>query len=321
MMRLSHFLAPLFAQPCKISLSFSLVVLLLSSYLSLVVSPLMATAKHGCAPGTPSLISGKPVLAPPTHGSVLINEVLSHPASTWNCSELQGVFSQTQNSWIELYNPHNQPFDLFASHTRISLDGGTTWYFFSSGSIIAAGGFFVFFPENPTQISGLSWNAELTIRSTIIDQISVPILQPDQSYARIPDGSSNWQFVSQPTIGTSNNSSGLSVTSAPAKTPKPTRPPTPTKTLAGSGSGGSKTPVGNATQPAWSQVYLPSSNNTPTAELPTVILPSASGQTPNSPSASTQRGGVDSAYIVFIAALFVLLSGALLCYWRLFRTP
>jgi hypothetical protein len=68
-----------------------------------------AATPHGCAQPAPPPVSGSPVIPPATPGIVVINEVLNNPGSTWNCSEPAGTFSLSTDSWVELYNPQNQP--------------------------------------------------------------------------------------------------------------------------------------------------------------------------------------------------------------------
>jgi hypothetical protein len=42
------------------------------------------------------------------------------------------------------------------------------------------------------------------IGDTTIDQVSLPALGADQSYARVPDGSNTWEITKSPTINASN---------------------------------------------------------------------------------------------------------------------
>ncbi len=158
---------------------------------------------HGCAQPVPPLMSGSPGPPPATPGIVLINEVLNNPASTWNCSDPAGTSSLSTDTWVELYNPQNQPFNLYEA--RASLDSGSldNAFHFPFGAAIAAHGYLVVFPE-AYSLSNTSL-AGNTIRLlfggvTIIDLVSLPALARDTSYARIPDGSANWQITTNPTI-------------------------------------------------------------------------------------------------------------------------
>ncbi len=335
-MRKTHFFASKhFSQSrlwtVSVALEMSLCLICSSFFLMSIPVQAMPThlqtmnTAHGCAPNTPPPVSGTPMPVPATSGSVWINEVLSNPKSTWNCSEPAGTFSPSTNSWIELYNPQNQALDLYTVHTEISLDGGTNWYHLPFGSAIAPGGFLVVFPlENyPTQPPSM-WSVVLAFASTgtVIDQVTIPTLLPDQSYARIPDGSANWQPVGQPTIDASNNASDQPITATPTKTPSPTKTPTPTKTSKPTkGSGPSSTtgatlPPNTGTQPAGNQLQLPS-DTTSVTETPDTASTSGLGQS----IPAVPNTGPDIWHIVWLISLLLLFCGSLVWCWRIFRTP
>jgi hypothetical protein len=295
-----------------------LAMLLISLCAFFLLSPTRVAAQHGCAPDTPPPVSGGSIPAPPTPGSVLINEALSNPASVWNCSKPQGTSLQTQDSWIELYNTQKQTLDLYASHAMISLDNGSNWYHLPFGSVIAAGGFFIAFPEEQQANFSLTWTVTLFIGGTYVDQAAIPQLQPDQSYARVPDGSTTWQFADQPTVNASNNPPPPTPTKAPAETPTPTPKATP-RTSGSTGHAGTNTPTSNGTQPAWNGVKLPP-GETPSPAIPTALSTSPSSQTPAASPAS-QNKGADGGQIALITSLLLVLAGALTWCWRLFRAP
>lgn len=304
-------------------LALGLAALLLYLCLFGLTSPALGAQKHGCAPDTPPPVSS-PVPAQAIPGLVLINEALSQPKTNWNCSEPPDVFSQAEDSWIELYNPQSQAIDLYAAHAQISLDGGSTSINLPLGSAINAQSFLVIFPqEKQTTASPIPWNIVLSIQGTTIDQAAIPLLQPDQSYARVPDGSTTWLDAGNPTIDASNNSTDQPVTPTPTKTPKPTPTPklTPTpKTTSTSGGSGANQPTSSGTQPAWGQVlFPPDSTPTPgittTADPATQLLSQPQGLSP--PQSSAPNGWL-IALIIFCA---LLLLAVLIWYWRLFRTP
>ncbi|MGH2482507.1 MAG: hypothetical protein ACRDHW_22910, partial [Ktedonobacteraceae bacterium] len=149
------------------------------------------------------------------------------------------------DSWIELYNPLSQALDLYASRAEISVDGGTNWYQLPFGSAMAPGTFLVVFllKYYPTQPPP-AWNVVLMLASTntMIDQVNIPIILSDQSYARVPDGSANWQTVGAPTIAASNNASGQPVTATSTKAPHPTKTPGPTRSTGPASDPGAATP-------------------------------------------------------------------------------
>ncbi len=262
---------------------------------------------HGCASPIPPAVTGSPVPAPARNGAFLLNEILLDPQSTWNCSET-GTDFINEDSWIELYNPQNQPFNLYAVHAYLDSGPNTTIYYLPFGTAIAAHGFLVVFPhtvENfaPTETPTL----RLLIAGVTIDQVKVPKLAGDQSYARITDGASKWHVINTPTIDASNNSSGVSST------------PTLTSTSTGfrgntSTSGRSDSPLIDGTQPAWSKLNL----SIP-ATLPTVSTPTASTPSTLLPASSPTSGGIDLPRRVELTVVAVLLALALLWCWRLFR--
>jgi hypothetical protein len=310
-MCLSHIFASIYHDknlPLKKWLASCLSIFLLLACLLFITSPAHSASKHGCAPPNPPPLAN-PLPAPPTVGSVFINEALSQPRSTWNCSEPAGTYSQQEDSWIELYNPGSQALNLYASHAEVSLDDGTTWYYLPFGSDIAPGGFLVVFPEENQIDPSSTWIVQLDIENITVDQAAIPTLQPDQSFARVPDGSQNWQFVGQPTIDASNDSSGQPVTPTPTRTPK-------TTASTGSGSSGASTPAGSGTQPAWSGVQLPA---TSVAQIPTDPSTQLLSQAQSTPAA--QNSGPDSGAIVLIITLILLLLGTLVWCWKLFRAP
>lgn len=309
----------------SLSLALSIVIAMLSSSLALLSMPahathLQATAStHGCAPNTPPPVAGTPVLPPSTPGSVWINEVLSSPKTNWNCTDPPGSFSLSTDSWIELFNPQSQALNLYAVHAEISLDGGSNWYTLPFGSAIAPGGFLVVFPLEgyPTSPSP-AWNIMLAFASvnSIIDQVNIPELLPDQSYARVPDGSTNWQPVGMPTIDASNNISSQPVTATPTKTPEPTKTLKPGRGPGSTGSTGGTRPINTGTQPAGNQLQLPPDGTAPPETPGTGITP-LSGQGPPSALNPLQNGW----HIGLLVALLLLFGGALIWCWRLFRAP
>jgi hypothetical protein len=306
-------------------LAIVLLVFLICFCLFFASFPAHSSTEHGCAPDPPPPVSATPTVAPATKGSVEINEVLIQPKSTWNCSEPSGTYLVKMDSWIELYNSTDQPLDLYASHAQVSLDGGTSWYVLPLGSVIEPLKFLVIFPQEQKQVSSTTWNIVLDIDGTAVDQVVTPALEPEQSYARIPDGTGAWQTVGQPTIDASNDNSNQPVTPTPTKTPKPTPIPRPSPTPgsvtakgeSSSGTGGeTKTPTTTGTQPAWNKVQLPPGTTESAATTSPAQLLS---QSQNAGLTQSNRPG--SGQVLLIGLLLLLLLGALIWCWRLFRAP
>jgi hypothetical protein len=220
-----------------------------------------------CANPTPSDNSTPALQAPATPGIVLINEVLTSPASPWACTTNNNTIYNTINAWVEIYNPQDQPLDLYTAHTSIDQGAGTESSTVPSGSIIEAHGFLVVFPF--TDASAVS-QVRITISQTVIDQVSLPSLATDNSYARIPDGDNNWQITTTPTIASSNildDTSSSNESSATRQTSRPTSTQNHTSRSRSTGTHNSATDTPNAgAQPTWSALRLPSpeSNNAAT---------------------------------------------------------
>ena len=305
------------SQQCVRWLSLSFAVFMLSLGLFGLTAPALGAQKHGCAPDAPPSIAS-PVPAQALPGEILINEALSQPRSSWNCSEPNGVFSAPKDSWIELYNPQSQPLDLYAVHAQISLNGGSTNTLLPFGSAIAPQGFLVIFPlEHQTVASPASWNIILSIDGIVIDQAAIPPLQPDQSYARVPDGTTTWLYAGNPTIDASNNATGQPIVPTPTKTPKATK--TPVATVTGQPNVPVQ-PASSGTQPAWGQVQFPL-DPTPTSDITTTADPSTQllSQSQNAPTST--NNGLNGGTIALIVCFALLLLAALLWCWRLFRAP
>jgi len=280
-------------------------LLLLSSLAASPVASASAarTTGHGCAWPTPPGIPGSPSPAPAVPGIVVINEVLLVPNSTWNCAETPGTYFITTDSWLELYNTQNQPYDLYAAHTEIDSGPNTNAFTLPFGAAIAAHGYLVVFPRtNASFLSTETSTLRLIIPNVVVDQVTVPQLGPDQSYARTSDGASSWQVTSTPTIDASNTS--LQVT------PTPTSPPNGHSGGSGNGSGNTGTPTGNKTlvngnQPRWNKLQLPT--ETPTSSSVTLLPTTVSS---SSPSSNTQFELVRR-----IALTILLIALALTLFW------
>ncbi|HEV7236831.1 MAG TPA: hypothetical protein VGN15_11655 [Ktedonobacteraceae bacterium] len=290
--------------------------------LACITAPLLTTsyaAGHGCAQPVPPGIPGSPAPAPAASGIIVINEVLLYPHSTWNCSE-HNVYSTTTDSWIELYNTQNQPYNLYTAHTTITDDTNTTVYYLPFGASIAAHGYLVLFPYTTGQFRETSTpTLKLSISSVVVDQVSVPLLGLDQSYARTADGASTWQTSTLPTIDASNTS--LVVTPTTATSSSPTSVPTSSSSggRSGTGQGGFMTPTRTSStdrvlvsgrQPQWSNMQLPTVATMPTATL------LQSSPAPSSPG----NVGLDTTRRILLTILVIGLALTLFWCWWLYRS-
>ncbi|MGL5272236.1 MAG: lamin tail domain-containing protein, partial [Phocaeicola sp.] len=115
------------------------------------------------------------------------------------------------NDWIELYNNSDQEIDM-EGITIYDGGGVSKGYIFTAGTKIAARALMVIetFKENTAGPTfGLSSGGDEVVLidkdSKEIDNVSVPALATDQSYARIGNGGAGWQIVDVPTKGTDNS--------------------------------------------------------------------------------------------------------------------
>jgi hypothetical protein len=137
-----------------------------------------------------------------TRGILFINEVLSNAKSVWNCAK---TATDPDNNWVEFYNSQDQPIDMYANRALLIDKTNGSVYYPGQATIIPAKGFLVaFLPTNFFPSTNISIEMQLFLNDVLIDDAALPPLHPDNSYARIPDGSNNWQTTVTPTIDASN---------------------------------------------------------------------------------------------------------------------
>jgi hypothetical protein len=275
-----------------------------------------ATAAHGCAPRNPPAVAG--ALPPPSSAhEVLLNEVLTFPQSAWNCAS-EGAPVSLRDAWVELYNPQNRPFDLYAVHASLDTGPQTTPFFLPLGSAIPAHGFLVLFPEDG-EVSSTAFfpQGACTVRllfngTAVIDQVTIPQLGADQSFARTIDGGPQWQSTTAPTIAASN---GALLQSTPAATGA-TTPPAQGEHHRSTGQPPDKQPAPpSGTQPVWQGLHFPAgSSPTPISSVSTAQPASV----PPPPPAATSS---DTLRLLLSGGLVLALLGLLFWGWRLFKPP
>ena len=150
----------------------------------------------------------------------------------------------------------------------------------------------------------MNGNVRLLIGEVTIDQIDIPSLNIDQSYARIPDGSSSWQITNTPTIDASNSISQP----VPALSPtvsSSNQGPTGTR-------GASSTPAPILdTQTVWNSLQFP----TPVS----IETPVTKSTVTNTPSLSTPvNNDWDTPHRILVTTLIIALALMLFWCWRLF---
>lgn len=275
-------------------------------HFSTLTSHASPSSMHACAPLTPPSVPGSSVPAPAIPAKLLINEVLSYPGSRWNCSEPLNTYSITNDSWVELYNPQNEAYDLYAVHATFEISSSAKPFYLPLGSIIAPHSYLVLFLST---FSGtpINANVRLLIEGVTIDQIVIPSLKIDQSYARIPNGSSSWQITNTPTIDASNS------ISQPGPVLNPTvssynKSPTGTR-----GASSTPTPILD-TQTVWSSLQFPTPVSIETPVTKSIVT--------NTPSLSTPvNNDWDTLHRILVTILVIAL--ALILFWcsRLFTNP
>ena len=304
-------------------------------YLLITHIPLVhAVTKHGCASPTPPAVTGPLYQPAATQGSLFINEVLLTPHSTWNCSEL-GVYTVTNDTWVELYNPQNQPLDLYAVHASMDSGPNTNPFYLPFGSAIAAHGYLVVFPRTaPSFVATESSTWRLLINGLLVDEVKLPPLGEDQSYARIPDGGSTWEITSAPTIDATN----VLPLATPTKTTRGstvgvgtgvgtgTGIGTGTGTTGGvvpgqggqlsgtSGTGSNRQQV-DGHQPSWNTL----ASSTPGSTTSSINMNNGTSTSLSSPTVVTST--MDVPRKILLTILVVALALALIWCWRIFQRP
>ncbi len=281
------------------------IVYLVFFVLGVTTSFVTISPQHGCAPLTPPTVPGTLIQPPATRGILFINEVLLVPHLVWNCST-SSTSPSVDNPWVEIYNPQDQAFDLYAVHAKLDSGPDTDAFYLPFGAAIAPHSYLVVFPS-----TGFFFRQKetlmlrLVIGTIAIDQVTLPILGSDMSYARIPDGGTTWQITSTPTIDTSNgqvqatpkshkgsaNSGQNSVRSHNANT-----------TTGGS----NQQKIIDGVQPAWNKVQLPTNVPSPTI----TTTPTAKSSLPTSNSSMDIPGKILWTVVSIALAL-------LCCRWLL----
>lgn len=196
---------------------FLAIVCLIGLLLSVAISSktsVEASSNTCISPNTLLTVTGTPTALTANQPSVVFNEVLPFPYFKWNCDS-QTSPNLLLDTWVELYNLTGQPLDLY-KHICVDTGSSTAVACLPIDSIIPAHSFFTFFPyliNNNFLIKGDS-DLRLLLDGVPIDQVHIPVLPRDVSYARLPDGTGKWQPDTNPTINASN-----AIMTSPSPTP------------------------------------------------------------------------------------------------------
>jgi hypothetical protein len=140
--------------------------------------------------------------------NVVINEIL--PKNTQHGSDQDGEF----DDWIELFNPANVDQDISGYYLSDSKKNPTKWKF-PAGTVIAKNGYLIVWAdEDSTHVSGLHTNYKLSADGEnvvllspdqqVINLVEYPITLVEQSWARKPNGTGDFEW-SVPTFNKSND--------------------------------------------------------------------------------------------------------------------
>lgn len=143
-----------------------------------------------------------------TSKSVVINEVL--PKNSQNGSDEDGDY----DDWIELYNKANEEVDISGYYLSDSKKNPTKWKFRQGTTIPANGYLIVWADEDSTHASGLHTNYKLSAdgenivllspEQEILNLVEYPATLTEQSYARKPNGTGDFQWT-LPTFNKTND--------------------------------------------------------------------------------------------------------------------
>lgn len=312
---------------------FTCLLLGVASFVAILLPFQQGVRAQDCEPGA---LATTPQATPsvlPTQGSIVINEVLLLPlTASLYCTPMAGTPDTTNAPRIELYN--TSALSIHLPHGGIDSGPNTTVYNFTLDVIPAHSFIVIFLPIN--QATEISKNAMLRLTSsgTVLDQVALPVLPADTSYARTTDGGALWHVVQNPTLGISNvpppQATATAAIKKPTATPK-VRHATPTaraKSSSRSRGHSTDTTTGQAADTTQDAEKIQAQNKYIQANWKDVHVPtpeSHTGTIDTSPAPSpTGAQQSDSGNVPQKIMLSVLLLALTLVLWqcrRLFRKP
>lgn len=140
---------------------------------------------------------------------VVINEFMSSNRTV--AADEDGDY----DDWVELYNNSNQPYDLSGYHMSDKEHEITRWTF-PSGTVIPANGYLIVWLDNKDKVdTGLHTNFSLarggealylvTPDLQFADRVVYGEMDHDTSYARIPNGTGDFEVRINPSFNAANN--------------------------------------------------------------------------------------------------------------------
>ena len=150
--------------------------------------------------------------------TVVINEFMAD-----NAAAVKGPYG-TYPDWIELYNYGDTPVDL--SGIYLTDDLTNPMWRFEEGQLLGPKRYLLIWADGQPGRGPLHTNFRIlanggTIglfasdRQTLIDYIIYDKQLQDVSYGRIPDGGSDWQYLTNSTAGEANIANQRTLTSTP----------------------------------------------------------------------------------------------------------
>ncbi|MBN2011618.1 lamin tail domain-containing protein [candidate division KSB1 bacterium] len=145
-------------------------------------------------------------LSTPTPGASNSTSSLFSPVCI-NEFETTSNFGGPQDDWVEIFNRGNAPFDISGCYLSDKRTNNTKWQF-PAETVLDPGEFLVIFQD--VLLFGFSSGGDDVIMlsaadSTVgLDFYDFKEQSPDKTEGRYPDGSNNWQVLSEPTRGTAN---------------------------------------------------------------------------------------------------------------------
>lgn len=133
---------------------------------------------------------------------IVINEFLPKPATDWNLDHI----ADSDDEWIELYNPNSFEVDVSGWWLDDVEDGGSDAYFIPPGTMIEANGFLLFFrADTDIALNDTGDQVRLLFPDTrVADKFTFTETGGDQSYARLADGSGVFEIACVPSPGRAN---------------------------------------------------------------------------------------------------------------------
>jgi hypothetical protein len=143
---------------------------------------------------------------PDVTNKLVINELL--PKNSSHGSDQNGEF----DDWIELYNLSDEDMNISGYYLTDSKKNLTKWKF-PEGTVIEKKNYLIIWADNDTLQAGLHTNYKLSADGEkvllltpwldIVDETEYPATTIEQSWARIPNGTGEFQW-SSPTFNGSN---------------------------------------------------------------------------------------------------------------------